>query len=63
VTYPNTPFEMLLPELEGKTVKMYRCGSLPPYLLLVFSFASTLLFLSFLPLLCDDIIAEAAKYA
>lgn len=54
---------MLLPELEGKTVKMYRCGSLPPYLLLVFSFASTLLFLSFLPLLCDDIIAEAAKYA
>jgi hypothetical protein len=28
VGYPNTPFEILLPELEGKTVKMYRGGKI-----------------------------------
>lgn len=28
VTYPVTPFEIVLPELDGKTVKMYRGGKI-----------------------------------
>ena len=28
VSYPHTPFEILLPELEGKTAKMYRGGKI-----------------------------------
>lgn len=28
VTYPTTPFEIVLPELDGKTVKMYRGGKI-----------------------------------
>ena len=28
VTYPASPFEVVLPELEGKTVKMYRGGKI-----------------------------------
>lgn len=28
VTYPSTPPEILIPELEGKTVKMYRGGAI-----------------------------------
>ncbi len=28
VTYPTTPFEIVLPELEGKTPKMYRGGKI-----------------------------------
>jgi ufm1-conjugating enzyme 1 len=28
ITYPVTPFEIILPELEDKTVKMYRGGKI-----------------------------------
>lgn len=28
VTYPVTPFEIVLPELDGRTVKMYRGGKI-----------------------------------
>jgi ufm1-conjugating enzyme 1 len=28
VSYPTTPFEIVLPELEGKTPKMYRGGKI-----------------------------------
>mmetsp|Transcript_33774 Transcript_33774/g.57252 ORF Transcript_33774/g.57252 Transcript_33774/m.57252 type:complete len:129 (+) Transcript_33774:632-1018(+) len=28
ITYPVTPFEIVLPELDGKTVKMYRGGKI-----------------------------------
>eukprot|EP01006_Ploeotia_vitrea_P012228 TRINITY_DN32482_c0_g1_i1.p3 TRINITY_DN32482_c0_g1~~TRINITY_DN32482_c0_g1_i1.p3 ORF type:complete len:171 (+),score=91.43 TRINITY_DN32482_c0_g1_i1:22-534(+) len=28
VSYPTTPFEIVLPELDGKTVKMYRGGKI-----------------------------------
>jgi len=28
VSYPVTPFEIVLPELDGKTVKMYRGGKI-----------------------------------